>query len=126
MVRIELGERSYPIVSGTGLLDATATWDDLPRAQCSAISTNSTVAPYYATRLVSALRGRFPRTLLVELPDGEQHKDWASLNAVFDQLLDAGCDRKTVLFALGGGVVGDLTGFAAACYMRGVPFVQVP
>ena len=63
---------------------------------------------------------------MIELPDGEAHKDWTSLNTVFDALLAAGCDRKTILFALGGGVVGDIAGFAAACYMRGVPFVQVP
>ena len=62
----------------------------------------------------------------VVLPDGEAHKDWPTLNLIFDALLAHGCDRKTVLFALGGGVVGDMTGFAAACYMRGVPFVQVP
>jgi 3-dehydroquinate synthase len=62
----------------------------------------------------------------VTLPDGESHKTWQTLNQVFDVLLSQGCDRKTVLFALGGGVVGDMTGFAAACYMRGVPFVQVP
>jgi 3-dehydroquinate synthase len=60
------------------------------------------------------------------LPDGEAHKDWQTLNLVFDALLAHGCDRKTVLFALGGGVVGDMAGFAAASYMRGVPFVQVP
>ena len=63
---------------------------------------------------------------MLELPDGEAHKDWASLNLIFDRLLAEGADRKTVLYALGGGVVGDMTGFAAACYMRGVPFVQVP
>jgi 3-dehydroquinate synthase len=62
----------------------------------------------------------------VVLPDGEDHKDWPTLNRIFDALLAHGCDRKTVLFALGGGVVGDMAGFAAACYMRGVPFVQVP
>ena len=60
------------------------------------------------------------------LPDGEGHKNWQTLNLIFDQLLEKGADRQTVLFALGGGVVGDMTGFAAACYMRGVPFVQVP
>jgi 3-dehydroquinate synthase len=62
----------------------------------------------------------------VVLPDGEEHKNWQTLNLIFDALLQHGCDRKTVLFALGGGVVGDMTGFAAASYMRGVPFVQVP
>ena len=70
--------------------------------------------------------GTYRRVHLVELPDGEAHKDWATLNLIFDELLSSGADRKTTLYALGGGVVGDMTGFAAACYMRGVPFVQVP
>ena len=126
IVRIDLGERSYPILIGGGLLDAPESWDGLPGAQTAAVVSNSTVAPRYAARLLAALRGRFERTLLIELPDGEQHKAWSSLDHVFDRLLEARCDRKTLLFALGGGVVGDLTGFAAACYMRGVPFVQVP
>ncbi|HET7794117.1 MAG TPA: 3-dehydroquinate synthase, partial [Rhizobacter sp.] len=68
----------------------------------------------------------YPSVLQIDLPDGESYKDWSSLNQIFETLLSRGCDRKTVLFALGGGVVGDITGFAAACYMRGVPFVQVP
>ena len=72
------------------------------------------------------LIGRFRAVHVLELPDGEAHKDWQTLNLIFDALLSHGCDRKTVLFALGGGVVGDMTGFAAASYMRGVPFVQVP
>ena len=69
---------------------------------------------------------RYPRVLELQLPDGEEFKTWETLQKIFDALLSAGCDRKTVLFALGGGVVGDMTGFAAASYMRGVPFVQVP
>ena len=77
-------------------------------------------------RLQHALAAHYGAVSVLELPDGEQHKDWATLNLIFDHLLGDGCDRKTVLFALGGGVVGDMTGFAAACYMRGVPFVQVP
>ncbi len=88
--------------------------------------TNSTVAPLYAAKLQETLRTRYPKVFTVELPDGEAHKTWQSLNMIFDALLGHGCDRKTVLFALGGGVVGDMTGFAAASYMRGVPFVQVP
>ena len=72
------------------------------------------------------LAGKYPQVHTVVLPDGEEYKTWQSLNLIFDALLDHGCDRKTVLFALGGGVVGDMTGFAAASYMRGVPFVQVP
>ena len=90
------------------------------------IVSNTTVAPLYAPALREALSGRFRTVHLLALPDGEIHKDWATLNLIFDALLAHGCDRKTVLFALGGGVVGDMTGFAAASYMRGVPFVQVP
>jgi len=125
-LQIELGERSYPILIGSGLLDAAASWDGLPAAAQALIVTNTTVGPLYAARLQQSLQGRFGRVHLVQLPDGEQYKNWNSLNHVFDTLLQQACDRKTLLFALGGGVVGDLTGFAAACYMRGVPFVQVP
>ncbi|MBP8186569.1 MAG: 3-dehydroquinate synthase, partial [Comamonas sp.] len=80
----------------------------------------------YAAQLKAALEGKYQQVHTVVLPDGEAHKDWQTLNLIFDGLLSNGCDRKTVLFALGGGVVGDMTGFAAASYMRGVPFVQVP
>jgi 3-dehydroquinate synthase len=90
------------------------------------VVSNKTVGPLYAQRLRAALLSRHRRVLSVELPDGEQFKDWATLNQIFDALLKAGCDRKTTIYALGGGVVGDLAGFAAACFMRGVPFVQVP
>ncbi len=125
-VQIDLGERSYPIAIGPGLLDAPATYDKLPRAASALIVTNSTVAPLYASRLQAALGSRHPAVHTVVLPDGEEHKTWQTLNLIFDALLRNGCDRKTVLYALGGGVVGDMTGFAAASYMRGVPFVQVP
>jgi len=125
-VRIDLGERSYDILIGPGLLSQPSAWQQLPKARAAAIVTNETVAPMYAARLKSALEDRYPQVITFVLPDGERHKDWQTLNLVFDQLLGQGCDRKTVLFALGGGVVGDMTGFAAACYMRGVPFVQVP
>ncbi len=125
-VPIPLGERSYDILIGRGLLDEPASFEGLPAAACAVIVTNTVVAPLYAARLKAALGARYSRVQVIELPDGEAHKDWPSLNVVFDALLGAGCDRKTVLFALGGGVVGDVTGFAAACYMRGVPFVQVP
>jgi 3-dehydroquinate synthase len=90
------------------------------------IVTNETVAPLYLQALRAALASHFGTLHDVVLPDGEAFKDWPTLNRIFDALLANGCDRKTVLFALGGGVVGDMTGFAAACYMRGVPFVQVP
>jgi 3-dehydroquinate synthase len=125
-VQIRLGERSYPIVIGAHLLDNPATWGALPRASTALIVTNATVAPLYAQRLQAALAGRYGVIHSVVLPDGEEFKTWATLSLIFDALLQHGCDRKTVLFALGGGVVGDITGFAAASYMRGVPFVQVP
>ena len=125
-VEIDLGERSYPILIGSSLLDDPTTWSGLPKAASALIVTNETVGPLYAARLQQALSQQYPQIHLVTLPDGEAYKTWDSLNLIFDALLSRGCDRKTVLFALGGGVVGDMTGFAAACYMRGVPFVQVP
>jgi len=125
-VRIDLADRGYDILIGSGLLDRPESFDDLPSGTTAAIVTNPTVAPLFADRLAAALRGRYARVQLIELPDGEAHKDWPALNTVFDALLGAACDRKTTLFALGGGVIGDMTGFAAACYMRGVPYVQVP
>jgi len=125
-VAIPLGERSYEILIGAGLLDDPAAFAGLPRAAAALIVSNTSVAPLYAERLQRTLAAHFPDVQLLALPDGEAHKDWQTLNQVFDALLGGGFDRKTVLFALGGGVIGDLTGFAAACYMRGVPFVQVP
>ena len=125
-VHIDLGDRSYSISIGAGLLGNPATYQNLPASSTALIVSNGTVAPLYADILRAALQPHYKRTLLVALPDGEVHKDWPTLQLIFDALLENGCDRKTVLFALGGGVVGDMTGFAAACYMRGVPFVQVP
>lgn len=125
-VFIDLGERSYPITIGAGLLGDPGTYLNLPSASTALIVSNDTVAPLYAQSLQLALQGHYKKVLQVILPDGEAHKDWPTLQLIFDALLANGCDRKTVLFALGGGVVGDMTGFAAACYMRGVPFVQVP
>lgn len=125
-VAIDLGERSYRIAIGGGLLADAATYDGLPRASAALIVSNTTVAPLYAAALRAALAGRFAQIHEVQLPDGEAHKNWQTLQLIFDALLEHGCDRKTVLFALGGGVVGDMAGFAAASYMRGVPFVQVP
>ena len=125
-IEIELGERSYPILIGAGLIDQASTWEGLPRASTALIVTNEVVGPLYAERVKRALQPHYARVLTVVLPDGESHKTWETLNRIFDVLLGEACDRKTVLFALGGGVIGDMTGFAAACYMRGVPFVQVP
>ncbi|MCX2861380.1 3-dehydroquinate synthase [Paucibacter sp. PLA-PC-4] len=125
-VSIALAERSYDILIGPQLLDDPATWQGLPRAAVALIVSNETVAPLYLERLRIRLLAHYGRVDAVVLPDGEQHKDWPTMNQIVDHLLGSASDRKTVLFALGGGVVGDMTGFAAAIYMRGVPFVQVP
>lgn len=125
-VHIDLGDRSYPIVIAADLLARSSTYAQCPPAAQALIVTNSTVQPLYAAQLKAALESKYQQVHTVMLPDGEAHKDWQTLNLIFDGLLSKGCDRKTVLFALGGGVVGDMTGFAAASYMRGVPFVQVP
>jgi 3-dehydroquinate synthase len=125
-VSVELGARSYRIDIGCGLLDVPDTWQGLPGGGDAVIVTNTTVAALYLQRLRDALTQRYGRVLSVELPDGEEHKHWQTLNLVFDALLSAGCDRRTTIYALGGGVVGDIAGFAAASFMRGVPYVQVP
>jgi 3-dehydroquinate synthase len=125
-VQVSLEGRSYPILIGSGLIQDAATFAHLPKATAALIVSNSTVAPMYAALLSAALQTRYPQVQTLSLPDGEEFKTWDTLNKIFDQLLGGGADRKTTLFALGGGVVGDMTGFAAACYMRGVPFVQVP
>ena len=116
----------YDILIGSGLIADPATWAGLPRAADGVIVSNPTVWALHGPSLAEALGASHRRLTHVLLPDGENHKDWASLQRIYDHLLGHGCDRKTLLYALGGGVVGDITGFAAATYMRGVPFVQVP
>ncbi len=125
-VPIQLGHTNYSILIGKGLISEHSTWEKLPNSPLALIVTNSTVAPLYAENLKTALQEKYPRVLTLSLPDGESFKTFETLNLIFDLLLEAGADRKAVLFALGGGVVGDMTGFAAACFMRGVAFVQVP
>lgn len=126
IVRIEFAERSYNIHIGASLLDDVDVFDGLPKASVAVIVSNTTIAPIYAARLQASLQDRYKTIHTIVLPDGEAYKTWQTLNLIFDDLLKHSCDRKTTLFALGGGVVGDMTGFAAASYMRGVPFVQVP
>ena len=126
IVSIDLQDRSYQIAIGSALFDNPLTYSELPAASSVLIVSNTTVGPLYAERLKAALSGKYAKVHTVILPDGEVYKTWETLNLIFDALLQNGCDRKTILFALGGGVVGDMTGFAAASYMRGVPFVQVP
>ncbi len=125
-LNVDLGERSYPIVIGPGLLDDRALLERHIGGHKVAIVTNTTVAPLYLDKVAGHLRAAGRDVLEIILPDGEEHKNWQSLNLVYDALLKNKCDRKTTLVALGGGVIGDLTGFAASSYMRGVPFVQIP
>jgi shikimate kinase / 3-dehydroquinate synthase len=125
-LQVDLGERSYPIVIGPALLSDPLQIGAYVRGKRVAIVTNSTVAPLYLEPLKSALTASGKQITQIVLPDGEEQKNWTSLMQIFDALLAAKCDRTTTLIALGGGVIGDLTGFAAASYMRGVPFIQMP
>ncbi len=126
ILNVELGERSYPIAIGPDLLGDGALLNRHIDGGKAAIVTNTTVAPLYLERVAGALRAQGREVVEIVLPDGEEYKNWESLNLVYDALLQNRCDRKTTLVALGGGVIGDLTGFAASSYMRGVPFVQLP
>jgi len=121
---VNLGERSYPIVIGSGLLSApTLLGAHIPAGDVLLVS-NTVVAPLYAERVKQGLPGR--RIVEVVLPDGESHKTLASASRVFDVLIANRFGRDAVIVALGGGVIGDLAGFAAACYQRGIDFVQLP
>src|SRR5574340_1307249 len=123
---VELEERSYPIHIGANLLGRPELiLPHLPQKQVAVI-TNVTVAPLYLDLLSSGLADHGVSVLPVILPDGEAYKNSATLNQIYDALLAHRCERKTTLIALGGGVIGDLAGFAAATYLRGVPFIQVP
>lgn len=124
-LRIPLGERSYPILIGPGLLSGNDALAGLARGRQVAVVTNDTVGGLYEARLAASLAGA-AALVSIRLPDGEAYKNWESLDRVFERLLRERFDRRCLLVALGGGVIGDLTGFAAAVYQRGVDFVQVP
>ena len=125
-VRVAAASRSYPIYIGRGLLArADLIAGEIPQRRV-AIVTNDTVAPLWLEPLAAPLEAAGLACVRIVVPDGENHKDWATLDRVIDQLLAHRCDRQTAIVALGGGVIGDLAGFAAATYQRGVPFVQVP
>ncbi|WP_343732036.1 bifunctional shikimate kinase/3-dehydroquinate synthase AroKB [Duganella sp.] len=126
LLNVDLGERSYPIAIGPDLLNDSTLLARHVHGSKVAIVSNTTVAPLYLARIEAGLRNAGKQITTITLPDGEEHKNWSSLMAIFDQLLETKADRKTTLIALGGGVIGDLTGFAAASYMRGVDFIQVP
>jgi 3-dehydroquinate synthase len=123
---VGLGARSYLIHIGRDLLGhAELLLPHIPHGR-AALVTNTTVGPLYLGPLQRLLEIHGVQVVPVLLPDGEQYKNWETLNLIFDALLRGRCDRSTPVIALGGGVVGDLAGFAAASFMRGVPFIQVP
>lgn len=123
---VGLAERSYPIHIGDGLLDhVELLLPHIPNKRTMIVS-NTTVAPLYLERLSKELESHGVRVQSIVLPDGEQYKNGESLNAIYDALLSARSERSTPLIALGGGVIGDITGYAAATYLRGVPFIQIP
>ncbi len=125
-LRVELAERSYPIHIGVDLLlQADLILPHLKHKKVVVV-TNTTVAPLYLERMMATLAEGGIAALPIILPDGEQYKNWETLNRIFDALLSAHCERSTTLIALGGGVIGDMGGFAASCYQRGMPFIQVP
>jgi 3-dehydroquinate synthase len=123
-VDIALGERSYPILIGPDLLRDEATLTAAVTARSLLIVTNQTIAPLYLDALKRSLPGRRVAELI--LPDGEEHKTLASMSSIVDALVEARMNRDAAIVALGGGVVGDMAGFAAACYQRGIDYVQIP
>ena len=125
-LKVELADRSYPIHIGRNLIsDASLILPYLKRKHV-AIVTNTTVAPLYLAQLSQSLQAAGVTVIAIILPDGEAYKNSTTLNTIYDTLLQNRCERSTTLIALGGGVIGDLTGYAAATYLRGVPFIQIP
>ncbi len=125
-LNVPLGDRSYPIHIGGSLLARADLILDRLKVPRAAIVTNETVAPLYLEALAAPLVTAGVSLTRIVLPDGEQYKNWETLNRIHDALLAERCDRSTTIIALGGGVIGDLAGFAAATYQRGVPFIQAP
>ncbi|MCP5091976.1 MAG: 3-dehydroquinate synthase [Gammaproteobacteria bacterium] len=123
-ISVDLGERSYPIIIGRNLLNGGFDLAAHVRGSDCLVVSNETVAPLYLEALLASLAGR--KVTSINLPDGESFKTMATMQTILDELVTTGANRDTTVIALGGGVVGDIAGFAAACYMRGVAFIQVP
>lgn len=121
---VELGDRSYPIYIGQGIYANAEFYAPHISGRQIMVVSNETVAPLYLNKFLQALQAYECHSVI--LPDGEQYKTLTVLNKIFDGLLESRCSRSTTIMALGGGVIGDMSGFAAACYQRGVPFIQVP
>ncbi|WP_412481239.1 3-dehydroquinate synthase [Azonexus sp. IMCC34839] len=123
---VSLGDRSYPIDIGVGILAQIERILPYVRHKKVVLVSNTTIAPLYMSDVVRGLMALGVEVIEVVLPDGEAYKTFETLNLIFDALLSNQCERSTTLIALGGGVIGDMGGFAAACYQRGMPFIQVP
>ena len=123
---VGIRDRAYPIHIGRGLIARVAGILDVEEGARAVVVTNAVVAAHYAPPLTAGLRARGMKVDVVMLPDGEAHKNFATLDDLLSRLLDLRIERSTLLIALGGGVIGDIAGFAAAIYQRGIPFVQVP
>ena len=125
-LHIQLEDRSYPIYIGEGLLSQIKLIESHLKQKHVAVVTNTTVAPLYLDSLLTLLKQNDIKAFPIILPDGEVYKNQETLNLIYDALLREKCERTTTLIALGGGVIGDMTGYAAATYLRGVPFIQIP
>jgi 3-dehydroquinate synthase len=125
-ITVELGERSYPISIGAGLFNDSAHLSSLSPNKKVVVISNVIVAPLYADKIVNLIGQLGCQASLLELPDGEQYKNLDVFNTVMSYLIEGNYSRDVTLIALGGGVIGDLVGFAAACYQRGVDFIQIP
>lgn len=125
-ITVNLAERSYPISIGAGLFEDPAYLSFLSGKQKVVVISNVTVAPLYADKILSLLDQVGCQTSLLELPDGEQYKTLETFNSVMSYMLEGNYSRDVVVIALGGGVIGDLVGFAASCYQRGIDFIQIP
>ncbi len=124
-ITVNLDERKYPIHVGSGLLQRGELFEPHFRGTRAVVISNETVAPLYADAVSNTI-GQFVEVEEFHLPDGEVYKDLTTVNRIFDHMLSIPCDRNTTIVALGGGVVGDIAGFAAACYQRGIPYIHVP
>ena len=123
---VALGARSYPVHIGAGLLERVDALLPSMRSRRAVVVTNPTVAQWHLAPLRDALSRAGVRCDVIVIPDGEAHKDWTTLNSIHTRLIELGAERSSLLIALGGGVVGDVAGFAAASYQRGMPLLQIP
>jgi 3-dehydroquinate synthase len=125
-VQVSLLARTYPIYIGDNALNVLNTLDVLKKASTLVVVTNHTVQGLYLERVMEQLQRLNKPSIAVVLPDGESYKNITQLDVIYTAMLQARCDRKSIIIALGGGVIGDISGYAAATYMRGIPFIQVP